>query len=260
MDGAIHKHMMDVVPYHAIAIGLDRKVIYANISAKKIFGDIQDKPCFEALYARSSPCEDCPLNTESPESVDDTVKLDHMKDGHLYRRRALLRIDGKIEGLLEYMHDMGDYQYRKDISHMDNVRLKKQSEMKDMLMDIIPILTRKVGAADRDRIIMDIGDRIESFIESRMASGKCNHSMLSCACISMNEMGGNFVISQMDGYVEIVNDRCPWGEDAANNPFLCNITRMIFSRALNKENMQVDLLKSIGNHDDICMLRAYKKL
>ncbi|NIA03133.1 MAG: response regulator, partial [Nitrospirae bacterium] len=48
----------------------------------------------------------------------------------------------------------------------------------------------------------------------------------------------------------------PWGDEARNNPILCQLTRGIFSRiAINKlPYAQVQLVKSLGNMDDCCLI------
>ena len=248
--------MLNVNSSIAVVISKDRKIIFANELAREYIRDINCE-CYKAIYRRSSPCQGCPLdNGGNTEIITDFVNI--RETGTVYERtRAPLMAGEEYLGLIEIIKMP---QGPECIVAHNNAGGGRRSEMRDVLMNIIPVLSSKVHTSDMNTVIKDIGDRMEIHMESMLECCRANNEpSIKCACHTMNEMGSNFTATDMGGHVEITGTRCPWGEDAISNPFLCNITRMVFSRALKHDGMHVDLIESIGNRDARCLLRAYKK-
>ncbi|MCD1295661.1 hypothetical protein CUJ83_11700 [Methanocella sp. CWC-04] len=258
----IAEQIIENLPFPVIAIGLDKSIIYLNGKAKNMIAG-RDLPCYESLLKNTAPCIDCPMDNGYFDKNHDQKTLYMKSDspGHIFRSISPLYADGKLEGVIEQIAEMTASAHigveKSDVS----VIQKKQSEMKDIFMSIIPVLTRKVCQGDRNLVIKDIGDRVEAYMESViMENMPDDRTRLACVCEIFNEMGGNFTAVNREDHIEISGTVCPWGDDAVNNPILCNITKMIFSRSLYKEKLHVDLVESIGNRDDRCLLRAYRKL
>lgn len=55
--------MIEQLPGNAYITSIDYTVIYANEIYKKIYGDIIGKKCYELLWGRDDPCEECKIKT-----------------------------------------------------------------------------------------------------------------------------------------------------------------------------------------------------
>lgn len=247
-------------PSAVFAISNDGKIIYANSSGNKLIWS-EEMPCYFALYRKDSECLDCPLvSGRDFNLVKDHITLNNDGKTVAYERIiSPIYNDGKIVGVIETLHEIEKQPLTQNTIDDNDIKENVEGEMKDVLISIIPVLTKMVSPEDRHMVIKDIGDRFEAQIETRLYKCEDSFSTLSCVCGLMNEIGGNFSFDKKDDHIEVFNTVCPWGNEAINNPFLCNITRMIFSRALNKHGMDVVLLESIGNRDSRCLLRSYKK-
>ena len=155
------------------------------------------------------------------------------------------------------------------IKHLHN-RLVSERDMLDMqnrirsvLTAIIPMLLKPLSIEDKRIVIHQMTDMVEKTIleiypfDKEIPDIKCIGDV--CANV-MNQLGATFVSEPFEDGTgcTIKGTVCPWGDgEARRNPILCNLTRGIFTRIAARApgNMELQVLKTIGNGDECCLFK-----
>jgi DNA-binding response OmpR family regulator len=168
------------------------------------------------------------------------------------RIRSLLRI--------KYLHS--SLQQEKD-------KLEMQNRVRSVLTRIIPTLFKTVPLEQKNMIIHQMTNMVvESMLEGLMGledlKNKSNPLGDAC-CLLMNHLGGSFESrpnAEDNDSFYLKGSRCPWGaQEAQLNPILCNLTRGAFARLSERINdeMDIEVLSTIGNGDEQCIFRFSKQ-
>ncbi|MBE0523513.1 MAG: methanogen output domain 1-containing protein [Methanosarcinales archaeon] len=139
-------------------------------------------------------------------------------------------------------------------------RLDIKNSILSVLTQIIPILMQTVPPQQQGIVIHQIIDRVEQIISDKLELELETMDMAYVGnkiCDLWYQLGGSFTVnSEGDKKITIKGTECPWGNEARNNPTLCQLTRGIFSRIAIKKSpyVEVQLVKLLGNRDDCCLI------
>ncbi|MDW7733143.1 MAG: methanogen output domain 1-containing protein [Methanolobus sp.] len=145
-------------------------------------------------------------------------------------------------------------------------KLELQNRIRSVLTQIIPSLLRTLPPEQKNIVIHQMIDMV---VESIFENANTGSDIVGYQCIGelccqvINQLGSNFEVEDMDGErsFTLKGNTCPWGkEEARSNPILCTISRGIFTRIINmkEEDMEVDVLETMGNGDEQCLFELVK--
>lgn len=145
-------------------------------------------------------------------------------------------------------------------------KLELQNRIRSVLTQIIPALLKTLPPEQKNIVIHQMIDMV---VEAIFESANTEDSFAGYECIGelccqiINQLGANFEVEDMNGNKSFTlkGDTCPWGkEEARSNPILCTLSRGIFSRIINMrdEDMEVDVLETMGNGDECCLFELTK--
>ncbi|MDI3539037.1 MAG: two-component system, cell cycle response regulator [Methanolobus sp.] len=140
-------------------------------------------------------------------------------------------------------------------------KLDLQNRIRSVLTQIIPTLLRTLPPEQKGIVIHQMIDMVVNAIlentspENNLAGYE---TVGELCCQIINQLGSNFEVDASGDTKNctIKGNCCPWGkEEARSNPILCTISRGIFSRVANMEgdDVEVDVLETMGNGDDCCL-------
>lgn len=72
---------LDLLPVFAYLQAPDYSIRYANRYFKRLYGDPGKKPCYEAIWKRTSPCDHCPTCRVFETGRPEVWESDHPEDG-----------------------------------------------------------------------------------------------------------------------------------------------------------------------------------
>ncbi|TGC08340.1 response regulator [Methanolobus halotolerans] len=145
-------------------------------------------------------------------------------------------------------------------------KLELQNRIRSVLTQIIPALLKTLPPEQKNIVIHQMIDMV---VEAIFENVNTESDILGYECIGelccqiINQLGSNFEVENMDEgkSFTIKGDTCPWGkEEARSNPILCTLSRGIFSRIIHmrEEDMEVDVLETMGNGDEHCLFELTK--
>ncbi|MDD3043290.1 MAG: methanogen output domain 1-containing protein [Methanosarcinaceae archaeon] len=144
---------------------------------------------------------------------------------------------------------------------MEKNALAIQNKVRSILTAILPTLLQSLHPEQKKIIINQMTGMVEkTVLEMYQLDEKeltLSEAGKICADI-MNQLGGSFVVREIEEGCRVIGTSCPWGtEDARRNPILCTLTRKIFSSVISKlpGKWGVDTVSTIGNRDECCDFR-----
>jgi PAS domain S-box-containing protein len=131
---------------------------------------------------------------------------------------------------------------------------KSREELKTALSNVLPLLLTETLSQRRDAVIGKLSAEVEKLLFKKFGSEISLKKVGEMTCGMMNDIGGEFMIEEIEEGFEVINTRCPWGEKVHHT--YCMLTRSIFTRIFSKYNptVVVDMEKTLGNMDECCKL------
>ncbi|WP_277985507.1 methanogen output domain 1-containing protein [Methanolobus psychrotolerans] len=146
-------------------------------------------------------------------------------------------------------------------------KLDLQNKIRSVLTQIIPILLKTLPPEQKSVIIHQMIDMVVEAIMENVDSEKDimgYEGIGDVCCQIINQLGADFkseMLSDEHTIFTIQGNVCPWGkEEAQLNPILCTLSRGIFSRIVDiyGQDMEVDVLETMGNGDEQCVFQLNK--
>ncbi len=145
-------------------------------------------------------------------------------------------------------------------------KLELQNRIRSMLTRIIPTLLKTLPPEQKNIVIHQMIDMV---VESIFENANTESDIVGYECVGdlccqiINQLGADFEVenTDCDNGFKIKGNTCPWGkEEARSNPILCTLSRGIFARIVNMkdEDMEVDVLETMGNGDEHCLFELTK--
>ncbi|QLC51298.1 methanogen output domain 1-containing protein [Methanolobus zinderi] len=145
-------------------------------------------------------------------------------------------------------------------------KLELQNRIRSMLTQIIPTLLKTLPPEQKNIVIHQMIDMV---VESIFENANTESDIVGYECVGdlccqiINQLGADFEVenTDCDNGFKIKGNTCPWGkEEARSNPILCTLSRGIFARIINMkdEDMEVDVLETMGNGDEHCLFELTK--
>ncbi|WP_406656922.1 methanogen output domain 1-containing protein [Methanolobus sp. ZRKC2] len=145
-------------------------------------------------------------------------------------------------------------------------KLELQNRIRSVLTQIIPALLKTLPPEQKNIVIHQMIDMVvEAIFES--SNDEINFVGYECVgelcCQIINQLGANFEVENIgeEKSFTLKGNTCPWGkEEARSNPILCTLSRGIFSRiiSMKDEDMEIDVLETMGNGDEHCLFELIK--
>ncbi len=145
-------------------------------------------------------------------------------------------------------------------------KLELQNRIRSMLTQIIPTLLKTLPPEQKSIVIHQMIDMV---VESIFENTNTESDIIGYECVGdlccqiINQLGADFEVenTDCDNGFKIKGKTCPWGkEEARSNPILCTLSRGIFARIINMkdEDMEIDVLETMGNGDEHCLFELTK--
>ncbi|WP_406671432.1 methanogen output domain 1-containing protein [Methanolobus sp. ZRKC4] len=146
-------------------------------------------------------------------------------------------------------------------------KLNLQNKIRSVLTQIIPALLKTLPPEQKNIVIHQMIDMV---VEAIMENADSENKVMSyegigdVCCQIINQLGADFkseLLSDENTIFTIQGNVCPWGkEEARSNPILCTLSRGIFSRiiSMKDEDMEIDVLETMGNGDEHCLFELIK--
>lgn len=145
-------------------------------------------------------------------------------------------------------------------------KLELQNRIRSVLTQMIPPLLKNLAPEQKGIYIHQMVNMVvDSIIESTSPDGdlQAYETVGELCCQIINQLGANFEVSNSESNkaCTLKGNHCPWGKsEAISNPILCTISRGIFTRVANMkgEDMEIDVLETMGNGDEQCIFEINK--
>lgn len=145
-------------------------------------------------------------------------------------------------------------------------KLEMQNRIRSVLTRIIPTLLKTLPPEQKNIVIHQMIDMV---VESIVENTNTESDIVAYECVGdlccqiINQLGADFEVedTDCDSGFKIKGNTCPWGkEEARSNPILCTLSRGIFARIINMkdEDMEIDVLETMGNGDEHCLFELTK--
>jgi PAS domain S-box-containing protein len=169
---------------------------------------------------------------------------------------------GDLQGLLVVVWDMSVHKQLQEEREMRS-KVESRDSVRRVLTNLLPVLLMGGQAQAKTMYTKLVMDSFEKAFDMDKAVLGNPDNVPEYLCMTMNGIGADFnwVESKIDEHRERVrfeNTRCPWGDDAIKNPFMCQLCLGIFSRAFGKLRPpgQVSLMKTKAKGDQICLVNV----
>ncbi|MFP4196981.1 MAG: response regulator [Methanomassiliicoccales archaeon] len=141
--------------------------------------------------------------------------------------------------------------------------LEAQGKIRDVLIDVIPLLLRKgIPQEDKNEFVLTLSRKLEEALYDDYVEGEVDQEGIADSIARVfNDMGGEFDYLVEDNLIRIVGNRCPWGNQNRKNPVICMLTKGICARFAKRAlgDIQVSLDKTLANGDDRCQVTVTVK-
>ncbi len=166
-----------------------------------------------------------------------------------------------VKRAVDFRHERQEQVERKIERRREDAAQQSQSEITSILTNIIPTILLPSPQEIKTKFIKMMCDNIEHlYCDKYISKGEKVDSERVAEVVQLifNQLGADFrIVKTSQQKIVIEGRRCPWGDQAKENPVLCMLTRAIATRVAVRcrSCAMVVLDKTIGNGDESCIIK-----